>query len=97
MSQSPPDESAIVQSLGDLLGKQASPAKSYVNICNKKTCKKRATYTHEAQDDNSISICVQITQKTYQEHTHIFSFRPPKDSGSEDASAEVKSLKECCE
>ena len=53
-TQSAPDESAIGQSLGDLFGKQASPTKNYV--CKEKNCKKRATFTHEAEDDDSIAI-----------------------------------------
>lgn len=53
-TQSAPDESAIGQSLGDLFGKQASPTKNYV--CKEKNCKKQATYTHEAEDDDSIAI-----------------------------------------
>ena len=51
--QSPPDKSAVGQSLGELFGKQSSPVKAY--LCNKKNCKK-ATFTHEAQEDDSIPV-----------------------------------------
>ena len=54
MSPVTPDKSAVGQSLGELFGKQTSPVKSYT--CNEKTCKKKAPFTHEAQEDDIIPV-----------------------------------------
>ena len=50
----PPDESAVGHSLGELFGKQSSPVKAY--LCNENNCKKKATFTHKAQEDDSILV-----------------------------------------
>ena len=49
------DTSAIGKSVGDLYDQlQTSPAKQ--DICREKSCRKKATYTVETQEDDSIGV-----------------------------------------
>ena len=49
------DTSAIGVSVGDLYGQpQTSPMKQ--DICREKSCRKKATYTVETEDDDSIKV-----------------------------------------
>ena len=49
------DRTAVGKTVGDLYGQpQTSPAKQ--DICREKNCKKKATYTIETEEDDSIGV-----------------------------------------
>ena len=49
------DRSAVGKTIGDLFGEpQTSPAK--LDICREKVCKKKATYTIETEEDDTIGV-----------------------------------------
>ena len=67
--QSPPDESAVGHSLGELFGKQSSPVKAY--LCNEKIARRRLRLLTKHKKMIVSLFCVQTTPKTCQEHTSL--------------------------